>query len=453
MKPSSTRALARIGALLGGAAGNAVVAFLTQLMLTRGMAVADYGLVVAIVAGVGLLVPVAGAATGWFWLELHGREGAAARRWGPASRRLTVLALALCWAGLGAYLWDLYGGRAAALSGPWVAACAMLLAQGAAEAKMVLLQLEERFFGLALWQAIPQLLRAAGVAGLALAGALSAPAVLAAYAAAAAAIAAVSLPSLLQLTAGAPWPTPAVGAAPASLAGEPGMLACARAAAPYMLVTLFYLVLTSGIVVLVEQLLDREAAAFYNVGYLIYAAMTMAPGVIYSRYMAGKLFRWWNHDRPMFVAAFHLGLAVHLALGIVLGCAVWLAAPWLIPLLFGQRYAPAIAVLQALAFALPLRFAQHSYGSALFAKEHVLRKVGYMGSGALIGALLVCLLAPRYGIRGAAFAAVLAEAALLGLYIYGAMRYVDGIHVAHTFRWGTLKAARRLATGRGGPLP
>lgn len=451
MKPSNTlpRALPRIAALLGGAAGNALIAFLTQVALTHGMAIADYGLFAAILAVVGLLAPVAGIASGWFWLELHGREGAAARRWSRAARRLTVWALALCFGGLGLYLWGVCGGRTAGWSGAWSAACVMLLAQTAVEAKMVLLQLEERFFVLAAWQVIPQLFRAAAVAALAWLGVLSAPSVLAAYAAAAIVVAALSLPSLRRLTAGlSRLPVHPVGMPPASFPREPDMLACARAAAPYVLVTLFYLAVTSGIVVLVERVLDPASAAFYNVGYLVYAAVALAPSVIYTKYMAGKLLRWWTHDRAMFVAAFHLGLAAHLALGIVLGTAVWLAAPWMIPRLFGQRYAPAIPVLQTLAFALPLRFAQHGYGSVLFAKEHVMRKVGYMGSGALAGALLVLVLAPRFGIGGAAVAAVLAESVLLILYMYGAIRHVDGIDVAQTFRWSTLTAARRLAIMR-----
>ena len=438
----------RILMLLFGTVGNALIAFFTQLLLTRSLDVAAYGQVVAITAAVTMLIPVAGMTTGWFWLELYGRERQAAARWGRGSRQAAVLTLALSCAVLAAYLLLAPGGAA----DPAVLACAwaMLLGQTLAESRAVRLQLEERYVGLALWQTAPQALRSIAVLALLATASLSGHATLAAYAVAGLATAALALPSMLAVTDG----SIRLAGAASPQAGvpqdwPPGGKGCLQAAWPFALVTLFYLIYSTGILALLNPLIGAQASAYYNIGFLIFSSLAMLPSVIYGKYLAGKLFRWWTHDQDKFVAAFHLGVASHFILGLVLGALMAGAAPFFVPLLFGASYRAAVPVVQILAIGVPIRFVQHGYGAVLFSKDHIRRKVAYMGQAALLSVLLLFWLAPAYGVKGAAACSVAAEALLLGLYMYGAASHVGPIDVRATLSLRTLNMAYRRLAGEG----
>lgn len=458
------RTISRIVGLLCGSAGNAVIAFLTQILMTRGMTVPDYGSLVALIAVATLLTPVAGQCVGWFWLELYGREGIAAVRWGKSALRLCMVTMSVaCFLLLGYIGFSASTGDTSEFTRlwmPWLCASLVLIGQTLTETRAVRLQLEERFSALALWQMAPQLLRSVVIIALSASGMLSGTNALLGYGLVGLIIAMASLPSLLAMARGTVRaPSLDLTASATAVSGRsaedarasvPGMSACFRAALPYSLVTLFFLIYSTGILALVKLLLGEKAAAYYNVSFLIFTSLALLPSVVYTKFLASKIFRWWNHDRKMFVATFHLGVCAHLLLGLGLGSLIWLLAPWLVPTLFGARYEPAVAVLQILAVAVPIRFVQHGYGSVLFSKEHIYRKVSYMGIAALLSAILVLLLTPRYGVVGAAVSAVLAEFLLLLLYGYGAARYVEGIELGATFKRRTLVGAHHYATVRRG---
>lgn len=432
----------RIFMLLLGTAGNALVAFLTHLVLTRHLPVADYGRVVALTAAVTMLVPVASMSIGWFWLELYGREREAAARWGRSARLACLVVLPVSMAALSGYVLLTQAGG----DGPFLAACACVMLAGLAlaESRAVRLQLEERYFSLALWQVSPQALRSMAVLGIGFAVAFSAQAAVAAYAAAALLTAALSIGSLRTVTGNSLVLPGSPAARPAAVARQlPDVRACLRAAWPFSLVTLFYLVYSTGILALLDPLVGAQASAYYNVGFLIFNSLAMVPSVIYGKYLAGKLFHWWSHDQRKFVAAFHLGVAAHGVLGLVLGALTWLLAPLFVPLLFGEHYHAAVPVVQILAFGVPVRFIQHGYGSVLFSKEHIQRKVRYMGKAAVLSVLLLLVLAPARGAAGAAMAAVGSELALLLFYMYGAARHVAPIRLQATVSPRTLGAAYR----------
>jgi O-antigen/teichoic acid export membrane protein len=212
-------------------------------------------------------------------------------------------------------------------------------------------------------------------------------------------------------------------------------------ATPYCFCTIFYLVYSQGVVAIIERWLGREAAAMYNVAFLIVAAVYLIPNVVYMKYLVSKIFRWWTQDRQMFSAVFHVGIAANAALGMVCMLAVIASAPFVIPMLFGSRYAAAVPILVLLSTGIPIRFIQHTYGATFFSQENMKREVCYLGAAAISCLALSLLLIPRFGVEGAAVSSVLADVTLLLLYAQGAARHVDGIDIRSTFRIATIRSS------------
>ena len=199
---------------------------------------------------------------------------------------------------------------------------------------------------------------------------------------------------------------------------------------------------------IVAVMLGSADAAIYNVAYLVYALVCLVPNVTYVKFLSSKLLRWWHQDRRMFDAVFHVGLVAHLVMGIICALLLGGVAPWLLPLAFGERYAASSSLLMILALGIPMRFVQHTYGSLLFSKDHIRRKLTYMGYAGVACVSLNIALIPSFGVRGAALAAVLTELFLLLVYMWGVAKYVEGIQVRDSFRIETLRSAFGYVRGQ-----
>jgi len=300
------------------------------------------------------------------------------------------------------------------------------------------LQLEERYGLLAAWQLLVPMGRVTAVAVVLVMGYRGVTDVLGAYAAVAGISGVISVVSLDQVRRGY-LRLAGHGAVTGTQRPSPSLRQVLVAAAPFVLMTTFYLTYSQGIVAIVERLLGPEDAAIYNVAFLVLSAIYLAPGVIYTKFLASKIFRWWAQDRPMFVATLHVGVAAQLVLGTISMIVVLIAAPVVIPFVFGDRYAVAVPVITVLAPAIPIRFVQHSYASAFYSEQHMWRKVGYMGIAAGLSLCFNALLTAKLGLTGAAISAVVAELSLLLLFFWGTARYVDGIDVWATFNLRVLR--------------
>ena len=110
-----------------------------------------------------------------------------------------------------------------------------------------------------------------------------------------------------------------------------------------------------------------------------------------------------------------------LASGALLGLMMVLVAPWIVPLVFGEKYRAVIPVLNVLAWCIPIRFLSAGVGSALLNEKHMRYRVYVMGLSAAAVVLLNLAWIPAHHEMGAA-AAVLAGETLLLLTMYAGVR-------------------------------
>jgi O-antigen/teichoic acid export membrane protein len=434
--------IARVVALLFGSVGAAVLAFGTQLVLTRVLPITEYGRLAAVLAVINVLQVFSGYGTGWFWLQLFGHEGRAAFRW--VRPTLCVMTAASA-AGVLLLIAYVYLGDASLLGGSSLtilSLVAVLLGQTLAETTSARLQLEERFLGLAIWQTLSQFGRFLVVGLVFFYQTPDLPHVIAAYAAVALVMSAVSAASLHEMCrkrirlAGHNMNAPPVEPSDAATLGTAFL-----GATPYCFSTFFYLFYSQGVVAVTERLAGPTAAATYNAAFLVIAAVYLMPSVLYTKYLVGKLFRWWTHDRVRFATAISIGVIFGSAVGVVCMLIIIGSASFIVLHLFGPQYAAAAPILMLLATGIPIRFIQHAYGAAFFSRENMKRKVRYIGIAALCSVFVSLLLIPSMGAMGAACSAVLAELVLLLLYALGVARHVQGVDLRTTFSFAGVRDA------------
>jgi O-antigen/teichoic acid export membrane protein len=153
---------------------------------------------------------------------------------------------------------------------------------------------------------------------------------------------------------------------------------------------------------------DAEVG-WYGASYRLYEGLAYAPGVL-SAVLTPRLSTAFKNDPRGHRTLLNRGLAAAVALGLLLGGLTWLVAGWVVPLFYGDVYQPGVAPLQILGAGSVFVFATwilHA-GAISVNLDRRLLMTTVVGLTANVGLNLVLI--PRYGISGAAWATVLAEA-------------------------------------------
>lgn len=436
--PFIRRATGALTLLYSGTFLAALFNFIAQLTLARSMDLEALGAIAALSSIINLLVLVGMAGMNWFLLQVVGREKEQAFRWYfPAAQLVALLT------GVGVIGLVVYGLAIAKFpaSERWLllaASVPILLGQLAVELSSVRYQIERNAGQVALWQVVTQLGRAVVALGLKAFAISSLRAVLVGFGLMGAiaivwSLLAVPMRSWDQLR-------------KSYRRAHPTMLETARAAGPFLMFGAIYLVFFQGPIVVLEYIRGGAETAQYNIAFLIVSAAMMFPSVFYSKFIAERVFHWGHHDRTKFEAAFYMSAALMAAIGILAMALLVATAHWLIPWLFGSRFAPSVLLLLVMSIAIPTRFLQSAFSSLLVTEAQTIPRVIYLGLAALTSIVASCMLVPALGALGAACASVLAEFVLFLLSWRGLTVHVPEIR---PFGWLSPQIIRRSMSALG----
>lgn len=415
------RAAVALSSLSLATALGAGMVFLTQVILARQLGAAAYGLFASSLATVTIVAPLAGFGLSRFRLMVYGVEGWAADRWLRSTLRFSTITTLLALGIVVAWAFTLAptGDTRFAL----LVLSPVILALLAVDLVGNKLRLEERYHALSGWYLLIPGGRLA-IAGLVLLfPALAVDFVAVGYGVVSLAIALLGAPSMIALMRGdvklhghGPRVEPRV---PAPV---PGMAALWSQSWVYGATALLYPVFFQIGTVLLKYLDSDVQAGHYGIAMAVMSAIYLIPSTIYQKYLMSKLHRWAVHDKPKFRLVYRQGIVAMFALGLLVGAAVAILAPWFVPVAFGEQYRGVVAVLLVLALCPPLRFLSTSVGAVLLSPRHMGYRVRAMALAALATIALNVVLIPMYHALGAAVATVGGEVALLAMLARGAYR-------------------------------
>jgi O-antigen/teichoic acid export membrane protein len=153
---------------------------------------------------------------------------------------------------------------------------------------------------------------------------------------------------------------------------------------------------------------DAEVG-LYGVAYSVYEGLTYAPSIL-AAVLTPRLSYLFSQDRTAHRRLLTRSLTASAALGVVLGAGAALAARPIITTLFGSAYADAALPLQILAGGALFVFATWILHAAAISTNLDRRLLLTTVLGLSTNIVLNIVLIPQYGISGAAWATVLAEA-------------------------------------------
>lgn len=189
-----------------------------------------------------------------------------------------------------------------------------------------------------------------------------------------------------------------------------------RAGFPLATAALFSTLYIRSQVILIERLLGSSAAGWYNAAFQLLVIALFIPQM-FSLALFPVLARLAQQDRAELERIGFRVTWLMTGLGGLLSVAAAGMAGWIVPLLYSSAFAASIEILRVLALSLPLTFAHSMLAQVLVAsdRQDVVGRATAIAAVASIAASAMVI--QCFGVVGAAWAAVLAEALLLGQYL------------------------------------
>ena len=374
--------------------------------MARSLGPRDFGTIMGLITGAGLLVPVCTAGVAQFWLQAYGEEGVSSRRWLPASTLLlaisTILTLAIVLAS--AHLSERLGYPRSLI----IAFALHVFGLAANELVGSQHQIDGKYHQLALIQFTPHLARLVLVASLSAFASLNLEWLTAVYALVGIGMVIGALVKLSSL-----WPDRDKAR---SLTEGARISAVVYRALPFGLAGLFHLIYFQSSISALNWLSDSHSAGQYSAAFGVIAAVYLIPGVLYQKFLLPKIHFWGTHDRVKYREAFSVGSKAMAFVGCAVGMVLAVTAPYLMRYIFGEEYSDAAQLLRILSLAVPFMFVSHSAGVMLVSPRLSRLKMAIMGLVALANICVCITVIPQHGATGAAWATLGSNAAIAALY-------------------------------------
>lgn len=201
---------------------------------------------------------------------------------------------------------------------------------------------------------------------------------------------------------------------PPVLAAWSDLKQTAREAVPFALSSLLFPVASRFDVVCLGFLLGAAAAGIYNVAYRIIFVLLM---VLYYAGMAifPLASRAHVQSRDEVVGLYHRALRITVLASIPMAGGLWLIAPRLVTMIFGDAFAESAVLLRGLALLLCLGGLKYVLGTFLMATDRQAQRTAAQWVAAGINVVANVVLISMFGVMGAVIAVVLTDFLLVVL--------------------------------------
>lgn len=407
-----------VGSLFGSGS-----AFIIYMILARELGPKDFGVFSSVLSMITVFSLLAGFGVSQVWLKLFGKEGWDAVRWIKPSLNFVIITLIVVTFLL--IFWAIYGPHGEATKQLLLSMLFFIYGYISVELVSSKLQLEEKYSFLALWQLLPNLSRLILIVLLLYLFhiSLSVSDIGIIYGLIGIFFTIFGVYQLYTMQNGKFYLKghPISGTKNLSLVKMKDFFSETW---PFGLGSLFAFIYIQSDIIMLKYISGDVEAGYYSTSFIILTAVYIFPSILYQKFLLPKFHRWANHDREKFHNVYKIGNLAMLILGILISIVIWNTSVFFIPLIFGEEYINSILLTKILALTLPFYLIAFSVASTLVTKEHMKKKVVYMGFVALFNIILNLILIPAYEAKGAAIATVISNALLLVIYYYAANKYV-----------------------------
>lgn len=211
-----------------------------------------------------------------------------------------------------------------------------------------------------------------------------------------------------------------------------------NAAWPLSLAAIFGVLIVNIDTVIIGWFRSAAEVGYYAAAQKPIAFLYLLPALVTGAFFP-VLARLANKDNERFRYVLEKGLGLVLLIAFPIAIGIFLTAPEIIKLFFGNEYAPSAAPLRILALTLLAVFPVGMIINAIFAYNRQSELVPLWAAGLLIDIGLSLLLIPRWGIIGAAWAVFITQLIINAL-IWRKMKHINDFSVFKEMRLVLLAA-------------
>lgn len=408
VQAKTLRSSARFVIVAGGAVARGLLAFSLQVLLAKTLPLAEYGQVVAALAVVNLITPIAGFGLSALSLK-HLSEGAFNSIW--VKKTLTVACYTCLVSAVLAFAWSL-----AVENGKRFPLIILLLlpsvfAQVLADLLSAIFQIESKLIRLSLAQNSQSISRLLGCAGLLFSSTLLAISV-------GFFITGIFAICLLAIVLHKQYALLMIGKSNMGMREDASVNAIIKSAAPFAVADIIYAASTQLSTVALSSILSAEEMAAVGITMTVMTGIYLIPVVTYQRLYLHKFHKLAICNKPELNRLLNRNWARMAAIGGGAAMAVWLFSDFAINKFFGPGHSAAIELLKIIAAGIPARFAAIPMLSVMATGGFIGRRNTFMLFGTLVSVSLMLVGGGIFGLKGVGWTMVACEFSFFLLYLF-----------------------------------
>lgn len=403
---------------------NALLAFITQVILARSLTVSSYGLLAASLGFIALLLPLADFGISSFWLKYFGKEGWQAKRWLKPSIKFVLLTILFLF--IGVHLWAYLGPHEAISRTLILILVWTILGTVAINTVSTKYQLEDNFFMYSVLQIMPVALKTIAVViiiNVSIEGNRVVE-ISFSYLLISIFICFILSSQIISIWKGKIKPA---GHQPNSylfeLDHKISIIDVFHETKFFGILGILYLAWNQGHIVIAKYFLGDSDAGIYNSAMIIITTVSLLPSVAYSKFLQPRIHRWAYKDLLKLKRMYSYGNKIMFVVGIFAMFLLIFSSYWLIPIIFGKEYNEAITILIILALTLPFRFLGYSSGALLMTAQYQKIKAKVLFIVVLLNLILAYVIIPIWGLMGLASTIAMSELILVSFYYFYVHKY------------------------------
>lgn len=155
--------------------------------------------------------------------------------------------------------------------------------------------------------------------------------------------------------------------------------------------------------VMIQHFINSNAVGFYDVAVRLTDYIGFLPGIIMGSVLPA-IINAKKQNRDMYLSRFKSLLNLNLSISFISAASIFVFAPWIVTLVFGNEYLPTITVLRiyvwSSVFIVPTLLLQHYF----IIEGRSIQYLIFSFCGAVTNVILNLIMIPMFGMQGAAYA-------------------------------------------------
>ncbi|SMY35613.1 Polysaccharide biosynthesis protein [Photobacterium malacitanum] len=193
--------------------------------------------------------------------------------------------------------------------------------------------------------------------------------------------------------------------------------------------SILYLIYYQSDIIILNYISGNKSVGLYSVAFTILSAAYILPSVIFNKYYLPFYHKWMINDKKKLIETHRKSTVIMFLIGAFTYICIYLSCDEFISLVYGSEYKDSASYLKLLALNIPIVYFYSSSGLILMTGNLLSIKLRGMFIAAAINIILNLILVPILSVYGAIISTIIANIIICIFYFYYSSKVINNLKV------------------------